>query len=64
MLLCERRAGNLGGSGGYGSSYYGGPGGGHGVAINGISYVTWISGSGRVYGGTSWLNEKRKVYIL
>ena len=32
--------------------YYGSGGAGHGVAINGISNVTWVSGNTRVYGGT------------
>lgn len=54
-------AGSGGGGGGGGASggsggpgYYGsGSGGGTSIAMQGISYVTWISGNTRVYGGTT-----------
>ena len=40
------------GTGNFGSGFYG-HGGGHGKAIQGIGYVTWLSGNTRVYGGTA-----------
>lgn len=45
--------GGANGGAGHYSGGVAGAGGGHGVAITGISFVSWVSGNTRVYGGTA-----------